>query len=225
MKKRSVSRLWLPRAMNRCAGNGCFDLEDEIPLECTRTVRIAWFNNTRGPGCFLESQSHALESIGAWNPSTVPYLARYFIPFAGYDLDQRYGLDFDSWYACDYAAGTDCLSHPTETSVVYDVADATGLVDPYDPVCGNVHFTPNGRNHYDLTSPHTVQTTCRTYRSSTGESPEPFDSSVYSSYSARAPDCMGPFLVWWRQQVPGLDNDRLDVNSEPMLNWWPFLFY
>ncbi|MBI4699941.1 MAG: hypothetical protein HY744_02040 [Deltaproteobacteria bacterium] len=207
--------------MHRCAGNGCFDVEDDIP--CERTVRIAWFNNTRGPGCFLESLSHGFESIAAWNPKQIPYLARYFVPFANYGLDERHGLPFESWYACDYGAG--CLDYPSETSVTYHVGGESGTIDPYDPVCGNVHFTPNGRGHYDLESPHTVLTTCRSFRRAEGEQAEPFDSSAWAAYKSLAPDCMGPWLVWWRQQFPGLGAAARDDDGAPMLSWWPFVYY
>ena len=214
-------RLDLP--MSRCAGNGCFDAEDAFPPECTRTVRIGWFNNTRGPGCYLESLSHGFESIGAWNAQIVPTLSRAFIPFAGYRLNERYGVPFDSWYDCTY--GDPCLSYPTETSVDYQLAAQSGTIDPYDAVCGNVHFAPNARSHYDLVSPFTVQSTCRSYRSAAGTVAEPFDEATYADYTSLAPDCQGPFLVWWRQQFPGLDNDALDEAGDPMLNWWPFIYY
>jgi hypothetical protein len=36
---------------------------------------------------------------------------------------------------------------------------------------------------------------------------------------------MGPFLVWWRQNMPGLGNAAVADDGMPMLNWWPFLFY
>jgi hypothetical protein len=36
---------------------------------------------------------------------------------------------------------------------------------------------------------------------------------------------MGSWLVYWRQNVPGLDNQSRDDERMPMKNWWPFLFY
>jgi hypothetical protein len=32
-------------------------------------------------------------------------------------------------------------------------------------------------------------------------------------------------LLWWRQNMPGLDNRALDDSGQSMLNWWPFLYY
>ncbi len=205
--------------MNRCAGNGCFDAEDDIP--CDRTVRIAWFNNTRGPGCFLESLSHGMESIGAWNHDLLPTLERDFVRFANYRLDERYGLAIDSWYSCPY--GEPCLSYPSETSVTYDTGSGSGTIDPYDPVCGNVHFAPNARQHYDLTSPDTVQTSCETF--GLGGETRAFDTGVFADYQTVAQDCQGPFLVYWRQSMPGLDSGAVGEGGDPILNWWVYLYY
>jgi len=209
----------LPDQMNRCAGNGCFDAEDNIP--CNRTVRIGCFNNMRGVGCYLESLSHGMESTGAWSPP-IPYLSRYFSNFAGFDLDTRYGLPFDSWYAS--SGNGYALSYPTESSVTYYVQGNRGTINPYDPICGNVHFAPNGRKHYDLDSPSAVRTSCTHYRDGSGQT-DLFTRSDFESYLSMAPDCMGGFLIWWRQNMPGLNNTALDDEGNPMLNWWPFLFY
>ena len=47
----------------------------------------------------------------------------------------------------------------------------------------------------------------------------------FAQYRKLAPDCMGPWLVYWRQNFPGLDNRQKDDAGKPMKNWWPFLFY
>jgi hypothetical protein len=215
------NRRRLSGPMNRCAGNGCFDDEDVIP--CSRTVRIAFFNNTRGPGCFLESLSHGFESMGAWNRDLIPSLSRDFIPFSSHDLDQRYGVPVQSWYGCPY--NQDCLSYPSESSVQYDLgAGQTGLLDPYDPVCGNAHWPPNARRHYDLDSPFPVRTTCRSFRDGSGASAI-FTGADFAPYLTLAQDCTGPWIVWWWQNFPGLDNRAKDHQGQAMLNWWPFLFY
>jgi len=209
----------IPGVMNRCAGNGCFDDEDEIPGE--RTVRIAFFNNTRGVGCLVHSLSHGMESIGAWNPTVVPYLSRYFTPFAAHDLNARYGVAAQSWYACP---GGDCLTYPSASSVRYSLPAGSGTIDPYDPVCGNVHFPPNARGHYDDVSPFSVLSSCTHFRDGSGEV-SPFTTADFQMYDPVAPDCQGGFLLWWRQNMPGLDNHALDDSGQPMLNWWPFIFY
>ena len=44
-------------------------------------------------------------------------------------------------------------------------------------------------------------------------------------YNSVAGDCMGKWIVYWRQAMPGLDNTCTDDNGDPMPNWWVFLFY
>jgi hypothetical protein len=211
----------LPGAMDRCVGNGCFDEEDVIP--CGRSVRVAWFNNTRGPGCFMESLSHAFEGMGRRGSQVLPYLSRYFPEFAGMELDTDYGLPIENWYSCPY--GVPCLSYPSETSVQYDLGMlAQGTIDDYDPVCGNVHWPPNARQHYDLDGMDAVRSSCTSWRDGSGGT-ELYDGSQHAPYMEYAQDCMGPFLVWWRQNLPGRGNTAIDDAGGPMRNWWPFLFY
>ncbi len=44
-------------------------------------------------------------------------------------------------------------------------------------------------------------------------------------YEAIAGDCMGAWLVYWRQNMPNAHCPALDDEGQPMKNWWPFLFY
>ena len=78
-------------------------------------------------------------------------------------------------------------------------------------------------------SPFTVQSTCTSWRQGGGPAgadvPRPFTRDAFRFYERLAPDCMGAFLVWWRQNVPGPDNGLLDDDGAPMLSWWPFLYY
>jgi hypothetical protein len=213
--------------MNRCAGNGCFDDEDLIPDDCTSTIRISWFNNTRGPGCFMENFGHGFESIGAGDPRQLPTLSRDFMRFANFELDVRHGLPFDSWYVCPY--GEPCLSYPSTTSVSYDVSGLTGTIDPYDPVCGNVHFIPNGRQHYDLESPVPVLTTCEGFglheNDDGSDMVRPFTTASFDEYRDLAHDCMGAYLVYWMQSFPSHGSGATDDEGRPILSWWPYLYY
>jgi hypothetical protein len=54
---------------------------------------------------------------------------------------------------------------------------------------------------------------------------KPFTNAAFRNYGDLAPDCMGAWLIYWRQNMPGLDNKQKDENGTPMKNWWPFLFY
>jgi hypothetical protein len=52
-----------------------------------------------------------------------------------------------------------------------------------------------------------------------------FNREKFARYESLAPDGMGPWVVFWRQCMPGLDNKSLDDQGRPMKNWWVFLFY
>ena len=217
----SGARLDLP--LDPCSGNGCFDPDDAIPTDCTRTLRIGWVNSTRGVGCYLESLGHGIESLG--QGSSRPYFGRYFRELAGFDLDDRYGVAFESWYAC----GGSCLSYPSSSSVAYtDVGGRDGTIDPYVPVCGNAHFPPNARGHYDIVNPQEVLSTCRDYRRGSDAGADravAVSAADWARYRDLAPDCTGAFAVWWWQSFPGVERRARDANGEPMRNLWPFLYY
>ena len=55
--------------------------------------------------------------------------------------------------------------------------------------------------------------------------PRPWSNAAFAKYRDLAPDCTGAWLVYWRQNFPGLDNKQKDDTGRPMKNWWPFLFY
>ena len=64
---------------------------------------------------------------------------------------------------------------------------------------------------------------CR--RRQPGSEPRPWTPAVLDPYRELAPDCMGRWVVYWRQHMPGLGNTALDDEGLPMKNWWPYLFY
>lgn len=207
----------------RCAGNGCFD---EAP-PCGRTVRIPWVNNTRGPGCLIHSLGHGLEWLA--NSNAVPYFSSNFKHFANLDLDSRLGLPFQSWYgACGY--GQDCLTYTGENSLVWKRDDGrTGTIDALDQGCGNVHFPPNARTHYDDVNATPVLSTCEHYGLRDGEGgkdrPAPYTKANSDRYNDLAGDCAGGWQVYWRQNFPGYRNPATGGDGRPMKNWWPYLFY
>ncbi len=208
-------------ALDRCSANGCFDFDDVIPEGCTRTLRVGWVNHTRGVGCYLESLGHGIEGLAlrgtrpAWEP--------HFRELAGFDLDDRYGLRAESWYACGYLG--DCLRYPTTSSVEYtDVTGESGTIDPYVPNCGNAHWPPNARRHYDIGNPVPVLSACATWRQP-GGAPALVSSADWSAYEAIAGDCTGAFAVWWWQRFPSVDRRARDDAGAPMRNFWPYLYY
>ncbi len=189
-----------------------------------RSFRITFINPARGIGCAMENLGHALEGMRHYD--AIPYYTTYFTEYGGFDLDQRWGLPFKSFYALGHE---DYNEYPDPSSLISHYQDEKYPVDDYVASGGNVHFTPNGRRDYDLTNPNPVMSTIRSWRQGNGpggeDLAEEFVVDDFAPYARLAPDCMGRWMVYWRQNMPGRGNAARDGNGNPMLAWWPFLFY
>ena len=183
-----------------------------------RSLRILFVNFARGVGCAMESLGHSLERMATCG--ALPYYERYFREFAMLDLDRRFGLPFDSLYG----KGPHPVGYPSPATLRYRAGWRRQRVRDYVPAGGNVHFVPNGRFDYDLDNPAPVLSTIETWRQR-DEQARPWTPAVLERYRDLAPDCMGRWVVYWRQNMPGLGNAALDDDGRPMRNWWPFLFY
>lgn len=190
-----------------------------------RSVRIGFVNVSRGIGCYLESLGHGMEGMATSGP--IPYFSKYFKEFAGYDLDRRYGLPFGTFYRLPY--GRSAVDYPDPNTAVVSFQQREWRLTNYVAVGGNAHWPPNGRKHYDLSNTNPVMSTIEDWRMGSGTNgtdlARPFTNEAFARYRKLAPDCDGPWLVYWRQSMPGLDNRQKDDRGKPMKNWWPFLFY
>jgi hypothetical protein len=190
-----------------------------------RSVRIGFVNASRGIGCFLESLAHGMEGMS--NSHAIPYFTRYFREYAGFDLRERFGLPFDSLYAVKY--GERAIRYPDPKTMVVRHGDKEYRVEKYVCAGGNAHFPPNARGHYDMDNAEPVLSTIEDWRIGSGKGGKdlarPFTHKAFRNYRDLAPDCMGAWLVYWRQNMPGLDNRQRDGDGMPMKNWLPFLFY
>jgi len=190
-----------------------------------RSVRINALNAMRGIGCGFENLGHSFEGMA--NADAIPYFTRYFREYAMLDLETRYGLPFNSFYAMPI--GKQFVNYPNRTTAVITWHGQDYRLTNYVAAGGNVHFPPNARMHYDQNNDQPVASTIEDWRC--GSAPGGTDHVV--NYSDRmmerfrkdAPDCMGAWLIYWRQNMPGLDNKSKDDAGKPMKNWWPFLFY
>ena len=164
---------------------------------------------------------------GTANSQAIPYFTKYFREYAGFDLKTRYGLPFDSLYAVDYGQMT--IRYPDERTMIVPHQGKEYRVRDYVAAGGSAHFPPNARGHYDQDNPAAVLSTIEDWRIGSGadhrDRARPFRCSVLDRYRELAPDCMGPWLVYWRQNMPGRDNRQKDDAGHTMKNWWPFLFY
>lgn len=204
------------------AGNG----HDRTLPWSGRSFRIAFFNPHRGVGCAMENFGHTLEWMAT--TSSIAYYRKYFLEYAELDYGKRFGVPFDEPYRTDFAV-KDSLTYPTKTSMVVKIKDQTYEIDPYVAIGGSVHFPPGARHHYDLNSPFTVMSTIESYRLRNGpdgkDLAQEFNIKRTEAAGNFAPDCMGNWMVFWRQCMPGLDNACVDDDGRPMKNWWVFLFY
>jgi hypothetical protein len=183
-----------------------------------RSLRILFVNFARGVGCAMESLGHSLERMATCG--ALPYYERYFREYAMLDLDRRYGLPFESLYL----KGPADVDYPSPCTLQYRTGWRKRRVDDYVPAGGNVHFMPNGRFDYDLDGGRPVLSTIESWRQPGGVARE-WTPAVLDAFRDLAPDCMGRWVVYWRQNMPGLRNTALDDDGRPMKNWWPFLFY
>jgi hypothetical protein len=203
------------------AGNG----GDHEQKWTGRSLRIGFINVTRGVGCFMESLSHGME--GNSTSKAIPYFTKYFSEYAGYDLKARWGLPFPSFYSLPYDGKK--VSYPAPDRAVIEWRGQKVTVTNYFAIGGNAHWPPNGRSHYDLGNTAPVFSTIKDWRIGSGpggkDQLEPFTNEAFARYKKVAPDCMGAWLIYWRQNMPGLDNRQKDDRGLQMKNWWPFLFY
>lgn len=203
------------------AGNGG---DDDQPWT-GRSLRINSLNASRGIGCAMENLGHGLEGLS--NSGAIPYFTKYFREYAGFDLDRKYNLPFNSFYGMDY--GQKVIEYPDEKTMIFSHRGKTQRVENYISAGGNVHFPPNGRSHYDLRNDKPVLSTIEDWRTGSGpggiDAAQPFTNKAFEKYRNLAPDCMGAWLVYWRQNMPGLDNRQKADGGASMKNWWPFLFY
>jgi hypothetical protein len=203
------------------AGNG----GDDDQKWTGRSVRLGFINASRGIGCFLESLSHSIE--GTANSRAIPYFTKYFHEFAGHDLKARYDFPHDSFYPL-WGEGNE-IKYPNATTAVASWQGKTYTLTNYLAYGGNVHFPPNGRRHYDLENKDPVMSTIEDWRIGSGPNHQdraiPWTNQRFAPYRDAAPDCMGPWLIYWRQNFPGLNNQQKNDSGQPMKNWWPFLFY
>jgi hypothetical protein len=211
----------IPGSVNRCAGNGCFD--PEVPY-CGRSLRIGFVNYNRGPGCYLHSNGHGIE-FGV--KDSVHSIQDWFLAFAGFDLDGRYGLPFNNLYQLTCGSSS-CLQFPSPTHAAFTYGSTRIDVDPFDAVCGNVHFPPNGTSNYDYFDPVPVLSSCvgfgRHGAAGGADALAIVDPSLWAANAAYG-DCGGEYLVWWYQNMPGYHSGQTYSDGKIMKSVWPALFY
>ena len=213
---------------DNCAGNGCIPNNQ---VTCGVSVRLNELNLSRGPGCATHAQGHGIE--GFLRRNVVPYLSTNARRFFNFDIDESYGTPFADFYRCSYD-NTPCINYVTPTHLTNGPGLPAFDIPAFGGGCGNVHFAPHSRFHYDYEGQSagvTAETSCEHYGLGDGEGGQDARNLVsYDTYRAynqnRAyNDCGGGWSVYMRQNFPGFQNPAKDSQGNPMKNWWPFLFY
>jgi hypothetical protein len=142
-------------------------------------------------------------------------------------LQKRYGVPFRDLYAVEY--GGQAIRVIDSQTVEITQKGKKHRIENYIPAGGSAHFPPNARSHYDLENGQAVLSTIEDWRIGSGpggkDLVKPFTNQAFRNYRNTAPDCMGRWLVYWRQNMPGWKNRQKDDAGKPMKNWLPFLFY
>jgi hypothetical protein len=216
----------IPGRFDQRAGNGSWGPGDvEQVMACGRSVRLNFLEMTGNLTNAMEVLGHNFEHIGQ---RAMPRFFAMWKPFANFDMNTRYGTPFSDWYGgCQ--TGVECLSYPDNNSVTY-MGNLT--ISPFNQGCGNAHFPPNARRHYDKANTTEVLSTCENY--GLGGGPEGRD--LQTPYSVRTLDRWrdtpvgkampgGAWFLYWWQSWPGYDNKARMPDGTPMKNWWVYLYY
>ncbi|MFB6351157.1 MAG: hypothetical protein ABEN55_07735 [Bradymonadaceae bacterium] len=213
----------IPGSFAPCAGNGCFRREVS---PCGRSVRIGFINYKRGPGCYLHNMAHLMEWTNGHG--VVPGFSRWFDRYANMDLNERYGLPFQSFYHVD-CQKDQCITFPDASTVEIRHKGETYTIENWEPVCGNCHFPPNGVKDYDFENDTEVRATCNGFGrqgvSCRQDSAGTVSQTNWKSLRSEVPDCAGGYLTWWYRRMPAHGTSHTYPNGEAMKSVWPYLFY
>jgi hypothetical protein len=212
----------VPGSFAGCGGGGgC--LQDII---CGVTVRLAHLDPGRGPGCDLEVKGWGIE--GMWD--ALPAFATAAATFLNRDFRSRFGVRFDGWESLCDQTGAPCVSYPTPTTATGNYATGgTWTIDPFVQGCGSTTFPPNAKARFDYSGTTPVQSRCEHFGLRDGvagaDALELYTSDKIATADQAFPDCGGGWQIYWRQSLPGRDNQAVGDDGLPLRNWWPLLFY
>ena len=208
------------------SGGGC--LQD---VTCRVTVRMAHLDPMRGPGCDLEVRGWGIDDMFDALPAFAPTAAT----FLNRDFESRYGVQFDGWENLCDSTGATCVSYPSPTTATGTYANGTAwTINTFASSCGSPDFPPNARKRWDWGSAPTpnltpVQSSCEHFGLGDGingaDALETYTSDKVAAVDKTYPDCGGGWQIYWRQNIPGLNNAAKTAYGAPMRNWWPLLFY
>ncbi len=217
----------IPGTFQPCLGGNTSCLN----VSCGVTVRIAHLDPapSGGPGCDVSVRGWGIDSM--W--SVLPGAAADANAFLNLDFNMQFsGVSFTGWpQIC--AGSALCISYPSPTIA----ANAPGLsttftIDPFLQGCGNSYYPSNGTFYGDFQNSVAVDARCEHFGLRDG----PGGKDLYTSYSGAVvagydqtytgtSACPAGWQIYWRQSMPGYQNQAKAIDGTPMKNWWPILFY
>jgi hypothetical protein len=203
-------------------------------ITCGVTVRMSHLDPAvggAGVGCDLEIRGWGIE--GMWD--ALPIFQTDAAAFLNQDFDTRFGVRFSAWpqicSAKDAEAQIPCVSYPTAMRATGTYGDGTPwTIDPFLQGCGSSQFPPNAiwRGDFDDTT-SSVDSRCEHFglddKPGGGDTYELFPAATVAAQSQTYLGCGGGWQVYWRQSMPGYQNQAKASDGSPMKNWWPMLFY
>jgi hypothetical protein len=205
-----------------------------------RSMRIYFLNAGRGVGCLLHGLGHEWEfrydQASIYSPGTAydnaspnPYLQPLFRRYGGFDMNTQYGVAFPSLYAGgDNYIYSNCGSGACTTLNAPSASPAATILN-YALAGGNVQYPPGAAHGGDTYPAATVLSSIESFGDA-AEAAVPVSYHLWDFLNLDAAvddDCGGRWLTFWYQNMPGLGNATVDPSrsGQPMLNWWPFMYY
>jgi hypothetical protein len=219
-------------SFNSCIGGGGSGSQTCLNnIACSVTVRLAHLDPSPsgGPGCDVEVRGWGIEGMWSALPNALAVDANAFL---NQNFKMQFNVSFNSW--SEICATTPCIDYPNPMRARSTSGDATTFdINPFLQGCGSSLFPPNATFPDDFENTNAVNSRCAGFGLGGG----PNGGDVYQPYSADSvitgydqtytgnSQCKAGWQIYWRQSMPGYQNQALASDGTPMENWWPVLFY
>ncbi|HVV49807.1 MAG TPA: hypothetical protein VHO06_09125 [Polyangia bacterium] len=215
---------------DQCIGGGSSGTQTCLNIACTVTVRLAHLDPSPagGPGCDVQVRGWGIEGMWAALPGDVAGDANAFL---NQNFRSQFGVTFNSW--SEICASSPCVDYPNPMRARSTSGDATTFdIDPFSQGCGSSLFPPNATAPDDFEDATQVNARCEHFGLHDGsdgmDQYQPYSNAVVANYDQMYTgnsQCPAGWQVYWRQSMPGYQNQAIAGDGTPMKNWWPMLFY
>ncbi len=218
-------------SFENCIGGGGSGAQTCLNIACNVTVRLAHLDPSPagGPGCDVQVRGWGIEGMWGQLPSDLAVDANAFL---NQDF-KKFGVSFNSWSEI-CAPSTTCIEYPSAMRARSTSADTTAFdINPFLQGCGSSLLPPNATALDDFQNPNAVNSRCagfglRAYGGTDAYAPYSGTDPIISTYDQMyrgTSACPAGWEIYWRQSMPGYQNQATASDGTPMKNWWPVLFY